>query len=284
LGETGTGKEATAQAIHRLSGRAGAFVPVNCAAIPESLAESQLFGHVRGAFTDARADHAGYFRAADGGTLFLDEIGELSPMLQAKLLRALEGGGVVPVGGTREHRVDVRFVAATHRNLASEVDAGRFRGDLYARVAEYTIATVPLREHREDILPMLERALGPSAPPLGPDLVGALLVHPYRFNARELFAIARQLMVDGASAERLETRHAGPRLEQDRASSPAIDRSLAVDPPASREPMPTRERLEQVLRETKGNVSETARVLGRSRRQIHRYLESYGLGLDVFRG
>lgn len=322
LGETGTGKESTARALHRLADRRGAFVAVNCAAIPEGLAESQLFGHVRGAFTDARSDHPGFFRAADGGTLLLDEIGDLSPALQAKLLRVLEERAVIPVGGTKEVPIDVRLVAATHRDLHADVDAGRFRGDLYARIAEYTLRTAPLRERREDILPLLERALGPEAPPLGPELVAALLLCPYRFNVRELFAIARQLTIDGRGAPRLEVEHAGGRLSdggrgsspggvpagtspelaapaQPGATSPAIalppSPAAIAGPPSGelelgdatetmeREPPPSRERLEALLGEHRGNVSEIARVLGRSRRQVHRYLESFGLDLERFR-
>ncbi|HEY8430948.1 MAG TPA: sigma-54-dependent Fis family transcriptional regulator, partial [Sandaracinaceae bacterium] len=150
VGESGTGKELVARAIHERSARPGPFIAVNCGAIPESLAESQLFGHVAGAFTGAQAAHQGFVRAAHGGTLFLDEIGELSPVLQPKLLRVLEEGKVVPVGRTEPIDVDVRLVAATNRDLLQEVDEGRFRGDLYARIAGYVIHTLPLRERRED--------------------------------------------------------------------------------------------------------------------------------------
>ena len=304
-GETGTGKEATARAIHERSGRKGDFVAVNCAAIPDTLAESQLFGHVRGAFTDARSDHAGFFRAAEGGTLLLDEIGELSPALQAKLLRALEERSVLPVGGTRTIPIDVRLVAATHRDLDSEVDQGSFRGDLYARIAEYTLRTVPLRARREDILPILAGAMGPDVTRISPDLAGALLAHDYRFNVRELLAIARQLVVDGAGSPHLEVNHAGGRLERGaRISTPDTSGSnpwmAAAEPtrgdatppqstpraegtPRSREAAPSRELVEALMAEARGNISEVARALGRSRRQVHRYIETYALDPESYR-
>ena len=299
IGESGTGKELVAQAVHDLSGRKGAFVPVNCGAIPETLAESQLFGHVQGAFTGAQRDHAGYFREADGGTLFLDEIGELPIVLQPKLLRVLESGEVRPVGGTRTVSVEVRVVAATNRDLEEEVEAGRFRGDLYARLSEYVVRTPPLRARREDVLPLLHRGLGDGAPPVSPDLVESLFAHPFKFNVRELLKIAKQLRINGMGADRLE-----PSLVQDRLASPEV----APPPPAPAEepsrpsrpdatptggrragggrdpePPPSRELLELLLREYAANITRVAKALGRSRRQVYRWLELHELDPEQYR-
>jgi transcriptional regulator of acetoin/glycerol metabolism len=152
LGETGTGKELVASEVHRLSGRTGKFVPVNCAAIPEHLAEGELFGYVRGAFTGAVSDSVGLFGAADGGTLLLDEIGEMPLLLQAKLLRALSTGEVRRVGETTARRLDVRVVAATNVDLVKAAADDRFRADLLARLAGHVVSVPPLRERREDVL------------------------------------------------------------------------------------------------------------------------------------
>ncbi len=283
LGESGTGKELVARAIHERSGRAGRFVAVNCGAIPEALAESQLFGHVPGAFTGAQGPHEGFMRAAEGGTLFLDEIGELSNTLQPKLLRALEESMVVPVGSTSPVSLDVRLVCATHRDLIAEVDAGNFRGDLYARIAGYLMATKPLRERREDILPLLRTFLGPEMPPPSADLVEALLLHPFRFNVRELKEIATQLRIDGAGLEELPLSLIELRLEHSRPEihvPPDLSRGrVSSRPPPSRSksPPPERAEVERLLEAHDGNVSRVARALGRSRRQVYRYIEQYGI-------
>src|SRR6185503_14726634 len=151
LGESGTGKEVFAQQLHDWSGRKGAFQAVNCAAIPATLLESELFGYKRGAFSGADRDKTGLVRSADGGTLFLDEIGDMPPDAQAKLLRVLQSKEIVPVGAHTPERVDVRVVCATHRDLTKLQAEGRFRGDLFARLNEYSLRLPPLRERKEDI-------------------------------------------------------------------------------------------------------------------------------------
>jgi two-component system, NtrC family, response regulator AtoC len=194
LGETGTGKELAAAAIHAFSARAGApFVSVNCAAIPETLAESELFGHARGAFSGAMTARAGYLEAASGGTLFLDEIGELSPAIQAKLLRALESGEVLRVGETAPRMTDLRLVAATHRDLATEVSEGRFRSDLFFRLGSARLELPPLRDRPRDLALLAAtlldeacRRLGRAPLALSLGAAGAVFRHDWPGNIREL--------------------------------------------------------------------------------------------------
>ncbi len=196
LGETGTGKEWIARELHRLSQRPGPLVALNCAALGSSLIESQLFGHVKGAFTGATSDQVGLFRAAEGGTLFLDEIGELPLDLQPKLLRALQDGQITPVGATRALTVDVRVVAATNRDLETAISQRAFRLDLYSRLALWEIAVPPLRARRVDILAWLARlqrvwlearpGIKGSPMTLQPDAVQVILLHPWLDNLRGL--------------------------------------------------------------------------------------------------
>jgi len=193
-GENGTGKERVVEAIHQRSPRnSGPLVKVNCAALPETLFESELFGHVKGAFTGAVMDRKGKFELAHGGTLFLDEIGEIPIGSQAKLLRAIQEKIVQPVGGQREIRVDVRIVAATNRDLAEEVTAGRFREDLFYRLNVINLAVPPLRDRREDILPLAETFVAHFAqvmhkplPQLSPQVKNIILSHPLPGNVRQL--------------------------------------------------------------------------------------------------
>ncbi|OGG44704.1 MAG: hypothetical protein A3F84_28790 [Candidatus Handelsmanbacteria bacterium RIFCSPLOWO2_12_FULL_64_10] len=193
-GETGTGKELVAQAIHYGSGRAGGpFVAVDCSAIPETLLESEFYGHVKGAFTDARESRKGHFELADGGTLFLDEVGDMGLAMQAKLLRTLEERRVRPVGGSRDIPVDVRVISATNRDLPGAISAGRFRGDLYYRLNAFTIQAPPLRERPEDIPLLAEHFLARYARELRkpiagwtPEATALLKTHPFPGNVREL--------------------------------------------------------------------------------------------------
>ena len=211
LGETGVGKGLVARALHADSARAGApFVSVNCAALPQTLLESELFGHVRGAFTGAVAERPGLFVEADGGTLFLDEIGEMTPGLQAKLLHAIENARVRPVGASKDREVDVRIVAATHRHLAQRVREGTFREDLLYRLDVVSLTVPPLRDRREDVRELVEHFLGDararnpksSLQRISPEALDVL--HRYRWpgNVRELAHVIEKLvlLVDGPMA------------------------------------------------------------------------------------
>ncbi len=300
LGESGTGKELAARAVHEASGRKGRFVAVNCGAIPETLAESQLFGHVAGAYTGAKSDAAGFFRAADHGTLFLDEVGDLAITLQPKLLRALEERAVTPVGATKSIPCDVRVVAATNRDLIADISAQQYRGDLYARLAEFTLELPPLRQRREDILPILMASLGSFE--LDPKLVSELLHYEWPFNVRELLKVAKQLAIQ-ARAIGSNAGEPAPRLTLDMvatswqrlpaaasqaaagspssASAPAGDSERpASEPPSA---IPNREELEAMLRKHAGVIAHVARETGRSRKQVYRWLEQHGLRAEVFR-
>ena len=205
-GETGVGKELVAGAIHAGSRRADEpLVQINCAALPESIAESELFGHLRGAFTGAIADRAGKFEVADGGTLFLDEVGELPLTLQPKLLRALQQGEIQRVGSDRVVKVDVRVIAATNRDLAAEQSAGRFRADLYHRLAVYPLHVPPLREHRDDIALLAGHILDREALRLGCGSArldaaarAALLAYLWPGNVRELEHVLMRALVRAA--------------------------------------------------------------------------------------
>lgn len=295
LGESGTGKEVVARSLHAASDRDGPFVALNCAAVPATLAESTLFGHVAGAFTGAQKASAGVFRGAERGTLFLDELAELPLELQAKLLRVLEDRQVVPVGSLAPVPVDVRVVAATNRNVVEEVRSGRFRGDLYARVAEFTLQLAPLRDRREDVLPLLEHHYGGPLPPMQFELIRALLLHPWPFNVRELRTIASQLRIlaEEAPGERLPLHAIAERLAASRLTRQAepVRASEASAPaassPAARRPRPTaptRPELEALLRQHGGSVSEVARATGRSRKQVYRWISAHGVDPDEYRG
>ena len=301
IGPSGTGKEVVARALHAIGRPNGPFVAVNCSAIPESLAESQLFGHVAGAFTGAKADHPGFFRAAHGGVIFLDEVGELPLGLQAKLLRALEERSVIPVGAVQPVPFDARVVAATNRSLALEVAASRFRGDLLARLAEIEIAMPPLDARREDILPLLRHSLGAGSPPMSPGLVEELLLHTWPFNVREVVKVGKELAIRGAGMATLDRRLVADRLKRAQETRGPVSEGLlaALSPiPISRAPdrdrekekekeralpIPTRDELVALLTEHKGSVADVARATDRSRKQVYRWIESHGLDVETFR-
>ena len=288
-GESGTGKELIARAIHRASRPEGPFIAVNCGAIAESVAESQLFGHVAGSFTGAHGDHPGFFRAAQGGVLFLDEVGELPAGMQTKLLRVLEERAVIPVGAVKAIPFDVRVVAATNRELPHEVEGGRFRRDLYARLADITLRAPPLRDRVEDVIRLMRHALGPDAPPLTADLAEGLLLHEWPYNVRELMKVAAELKIRGRDLPALELSLVAERLHP-RPSLPTRASQTEVTPssppPRSEEkerPVPTAEELVALLREHQGSIADVARATGRSRKQVYRWLETHGIDLVSFR-
>jgi DNA-binding NtrC family response regulator len=273
-GETGTGKEVVARALHFHGRRRGKpFVALNCAAIPADLLESQLFGHVRGAFTGAVADAPGSFRAAQGGTLFLDEIGDMAPALQAKLLRVLEDRVVTPLGG-QPVPVDVRIVSATHRDLAADVRAGRFREDLFYRLGVVPLALPPLRERLADIVELAEHFLAQvAAPPrvLSAEAAARLLAHDWPGNVREL----RNAMERVSALGRGRTIAAGE-LDFLRPRLPSPSEPPTTDLPGAvarlEETM-----IRRALAESGGNRSEAARQLGIHRQLLHEKLRRYNI-------
>ncbi|MCU0291084.1 MAG: sigma-54 dependent transcriptional regulator [Thermoanaerobaculaceae bacterium] len=283
LGETGTGKELVAKALHAFGAHPeGPFIPVNCGAIPDTLLESELFGHVRGAFTDARRDRRGALAQAHGGTVFLDEVGDISPAFQVKLLRFLQDGLVTPLGAERGEKVQARVVAATHRDLDAAVTAGTFREDLYYRLAGYEIRLPPLRERLAD-LPLLlnhfrHRAaseLGLALPPPPTRAVlDALATHAWPGNVRELEQLVRRLLIDTGG---LADEAAVHRLVLRRQPSPQ-----APEPPGAQGSLEDAERrhLEAVLASTGGNRSAAARILGIERKTLRRKAQRLGIALD----
>ena len=282
-GENGTGKELIARAVHHNSPRAsGPFVPVNCSAIPQELAESILFGHVRGAFTGADRDRTGYFELADGGTLFLDEIGDMSPDVQAKLLRVLEDGGVLPVGGAIEKRVDVRVLAATNADLQAAIASGDFRQDLYFRLARFPVAVPPLRERRDDIpllaqhfIAMFAAEMGLEPAPLSPEALNALEAYDFPGNVRELKNILERALIESGGRE-IRPEHVHLLL------SPATVARAAADPEAVAADLPLNLKqaedllIKRALEQTGGNIAQTARLLGTNRPRVYRFLEQAG--------
>ncbi len=287
-GESGTGKELVAAAIHAASGRKGPFIPVNCAAIVSTLAESQLFGHRAGAFSGAVDDQEGFFRAASGGTLFLDEIGDLPSALQPKLLRALEQREVVPVGESKPHPVDVRVVAATHRDLEGAVEEGAFRGDLLSRLDQFRLVLDSLQSRPEDVAQLVAHFLGDDADRVDPDLFEALWTHRWPYNVRSLRAALRELEVRGSNEERWTPDLLAHRLDSaltspkpTREGSSAGARSDDEATPART--TPSREELIAVVEKHRGNVQAVSREVGRSRMQVYRWLEQYDIDLADYR-
>ncbi len=280
LGPTGVGKEVVARAVHQASGRRGAFVAVNCAALPETLVESTLFGHRRGAFTHAVQDEPGAFARADGGTLLLDEVGDLALIAQPKLLRAVETGEVVPVGGTAGRKVDVRIVAATNRDLANDVAAGRFREDLYARLAGVIASPPPLAARREDVLELFSAFLPESlrSRPMSPDAAEALVLWSWPRNVRELEKVAQRLAVVEGEAARWELGHLDPTMQRAvlvRSAQPVTEADPEDAPDTARPE--SADALIALLAECDGNVSALAERVGRTRRQVYRWMDRLGV-------
>jgi DNA-binding NtrC family response regulator/pSer/pThr/pTyr-binding forkhead associated (FHA) protein len=278
LGESGVGKEIVVDRLHALSPRRDRpLVKLNCAALPETLLESELFGHERGAFTDAVRTKPGLFETAEGGTVFLDEIGDLAPSMQAKLLRALESGEVRRVGGNRTIRVDVRFVSATQRDLESDVGRGSFRRDLYTRIAGVVMTLPPLRDRPDEIEPLarafLADAAGRARRPrarFASETVALLRSYGWPGNVRELknvveravaLAEADEIRPTDLPLERMQRTHSVPRAEGLKAGVQAAERDLIVE----------------ALARTKGNQTKAARLLGISRRKLVKRIALYGL-------
>jgi DNA-binding NtrC family response regulator len=278
-GPSGTGKEVVARALHASSPRRDRpIVTVNCAALQETLLESELFGHERGAFTGATQAKPGLVEVAEGGTLFIDEIGEMAPGLQAKLLRVLEDGHYRRVGSTADHHVDVRVVAATNRRLEDEIEAGRFRDDLYYRLNVITIDLPPLRERRGDIPELVEhfletRRLGPRRFRLDPQALEALMRYDWPGNVRELANVLEraQILAEGdvITTDDLPENLLG--------YAPGGDGGVEEEGDGQHLHEVQRRHVQAVLREAGGNKVHAARALGISRRALYRLLDKYRL-------
>ncbi|MGW8268098.1 MAG: sigma-54-dependent transcriptional regulator, partial [Longimicrobiales bacterium] len=276
LGESGTGKEVAARTIHRLSNRRdGPFVPVNCAAITDTLMESEIFGHEAGAFTGATGARRGRLELADGGTLFLDEIGELKPELQAKLLRVLQERRFERVGGTRTIQVDVRWIAASNRDLEAMIREGTFREDLYHRLAVFPVTLPPLRERKEDVLPLAESLLARICGDLGrpslrlDDSVGAFLRRvPWPGNVRELANVLERAAIL-AEGERLGAADLSATVgAADRGPGRTLPRTMAEMEEAA---------IREALEAADGHRKRAAEILGIGERTLYDKLKQYGI-------
>jgi DNA-binding NtrC family response regulator len=311
-GESGSGKELVAQAIYEASGRRkGPFIALNCAAIPETLQESEIFGHEKGAFTGAVSRHIGKFEQADGGCLFMDEVAELSPTLQAKLLRAIQEKRFHRVGGSTQVRSDFRLIAATHRNLLDEVKQGRFREDLYFRIAVFELEVPPLRARGDDVTRLAELFLdryapkGQTKPRLSNSVIELLKSYSWPGNVRELENIMQRCLLI-AKGQTIEPEDLPARLrgEDHPSQAPPAETTPDLDgraptvatggsplaPPASPGPSPRaraarldtldlkeleRRAILQALEETNGNLSQVVRLLGIGRTTLYRKLKTH---------
>ncbi len=302
-GESGTGKEVVARAVHRSSSRAaGPFIALNCAALPDQLLESELFGYERGAFTGASAAKPGRIEQAAGGTLFLDEAGEMSPAVQAKLLRVLEEREFQRLGGTRVLKTDARIVAATNRDLARAIEKGEFREDLFYRLSVFGIHLPPLRERPEDILPLTEMFLAELGPAVGRPVPGVsreakdlLLAYPWPGNIRELRnALERAAilseggLVTAAHLPISVTRKDSPSPRApSRASAPRADEAVSgpfLPPEGVDLESLERDYVKEALRKSRHNKSRAAKLLGLTRAQLYSRIEKYGLGAETPEG
>ena len=289
LGESGSGKELVAQSIHDLGNRvSGPFIAINCGAIPDTLLENELFGSTRGAFTDSRQDRRGALSRADGGTLFLDEIGDISPAFQVKLLRFLQDGIVTPLGAEKSHRVDVRLIAATHRDIKRLVADGRFREDLYYRLAGYEIAVPPLRERASD-LPLLvdhfRRRIAAemkrdSIPGPSQAVLDVLAAHRWPGNVRELEQVIRRTIIDsgalvdpGAAANALRDIAPSAEAQPAAVSAPAEEELVSLDEAEKRH-------IVAVLRATGGNQTQAAFILGIERKTLARKIKRLDIAIE----
>ncbi|MBK7586412.1 MAG: sigma 54-interacting transcriptional regulator [Myxococcales bacterium] len=279
-GETGTGKEKIAEALHAASGRRGELIAVNCAAIPGELVESELFGHSRGAFSGSDRSRQGLFRAADGGTLLLDELGDLPLDIQAKLLRVLEGGEVRPVGEDRAQRVDVRVVAATNLSLDEMVAEGRFRADLLHRIAAWRIRVPALRERPEDVALLASHFLPNRLVRFTVEAMEALITGSWSGNVRELRNVVRTAAARAATdGGKITVEHLPPELGSRAEREPDASGPLSTE----LEDAVLRARIETALSLREGNVAQVARDLGFGRPWLYQTLKRFGIDPDSFR-
>ena len=283
-GESGVGKELVVHALHSLSlRREERFVEVNCAAIPEELIESELFGHLKGSFTGAVDDKLGKFEEANGGTLFLDEVGDMSLRTQAKVLRVIEEQRFTPLGSGGSLTVDVRVVVATNKNLSEEIQKGNFREDLFYRLNVIPFFVPPLREHPEDIPPLsahflaeFARAYGRRPKQLAESALGALLECRWPGNVRELRNLIERLVIM-VPGERIERRHLPPSLQRDQAHSGRNPTPAGFFSFQEARTAYERDYILRKLEENRGNVSRTAEVLGLERSHLYRKMKSLGI-------
>lgn len=280
LGDTGTGKEVIAAAIHELSRRGGDFVAVNCGALPPTLIESELFGHRKGAFSGASADRRGFVRTADSGTLFLDEVGELPASSQTAFLRVLQEHQVIPVGDDRAVDVDLRVVSATLRDLDDAIDAGQFRADLYARLAGHVVTLPALCERREDFGLLLANLAAQRGSPFrfSPPALRALVRHPWPRNIRELEQVLTTAA--GLADGRIELEHLPEAVRSPQTLAGRAAPSPVQLDDADRE---LRERLISLFEQHNGNVVVVAEVMGKQRQQIYKWIKRLSIDLSAFR-
>ncbi len=303
LGENGTGKELVARAIHRQSRRHNkSFVATNCSAFNDNLLESELFGHKRGSFTGAVSDKPGLFAVADGGTFFMDEVGDMSPALQVKLLRVLQEGVFMPVGGTETKKVDVRIIAATNRDLTQMVKDGSFREDLYYRLHVVSLKVPALRDRRDDVPVLVEHFLQKLGRRDGKKKVltqralAQVMSHEWPGNVRELENEMERVWVLSGDDKVIDEELLSPSIRQSRPAMIVSHGSSAAVAPAPRAPEPASDRtlpdavealeramIEHALESSRGNKTRAAETLGISRRNLSRKVQGYGLE-DVGRG
>ncbi|MCA1825682.1 MAG: sigma 54-interacting transcriptional regulator [Myxococcales bacterium] len=279
-GESGSGKEIAARALHQLSGRPGPFVAVNCGGIAKNLVESEMFGYRKGAFSGADEDRPGLMRSADKGTLFLDEIADLPSAAQAVLLRALQESEVVPVGATRPVKIDVRVLAATHYDLQEQIAEGAFRADLFARISGFTVRLPPLRERREDLgllIGEILKRLTPDAVQLTPAAARALFAYQWPLNVRELEKCLATAVIL-AAGQPIDVQHLPDWAHP--SETPVAQKPV---PPPTEDDIRQRDELLALLKEHRGNVSSIARAMGKARMQVQRWLKRYGLDPEEFR-
>lgn len=294
-GETGTGKEVVARALHQLSRRCNErFEAINCAAIPEALLEGELFGYMKGAFTDARQDRKGLFEVCTNGTLFLDEMGEMPISLQAKLLRALQEHEIMPLGSQRSVRINTRIVAATNRSLPQDVAAGRFRADLYYRLSVIELLLPPLRERIEDIQPLCESFLktfcarfGKDLQPLSPEILARMALYRWPGNIRELQnALERAVVLannDFLTIDDIFPRGMQQSTKSARGGAVAFDPLRPIGSLGDERVLFEIHYLKQLLTMTKGNMSQAAQKAGKFRADLYRLLSKYEIDPAAFR-